>query len=81
MTSTTSRRLTETIKQARKERYFTKTGDLATFTFAWEWPGRIDWAMTSQHAADLYDDVFRLIDATDSEGKTLTAYQQQLLQD
>ena len=80
MTST-SRRLTETLKQARKKKYFTDTGDLATFAFAWKWPQHIDWAMTSQRARDLYDDVSRLIDAMDIEGRTPTACQQRLLQD
>ena len=80
MTST-SQELTRTLKQASKARYFTNTHDLATFAFAWKWPRRIDWAMTSQRASDLYDDVSRLIDAMDSEGKSLTACQQRLLTD
>ena len=80
MTST-SRKLTETLKQARKERYFTDMHDIATFAFAWKWPQHIDWAMTNQRASDLYSDVSRLIDAMDSEGKSLTACQQRLLTD
>ena len=81
MTSTTSRRLTETIKKARKERYFTDTGDLASFAFAWKRPQHIDWGMTDQHATSLYDEAAQLADDLEDEGKTLTAYQQRLLQD
>lgn len=80
MTST-SRKLTETLKQARKQKYFTDTHDIASFAFAWKWPQYIDWAMTSQRARNLYEDVSQLIDAMDSEGKSLTACQQRLLTD
>ena len=80
MTST-SRRLTETLKKARKQKYFTDAGDLATFAFAWKWPQHVDWIMTSQRASDLYDDVCQLVDDIEDEGKTLTACQQRLLQD
>ena len=80
MTST-SRELTHTLKQASKARYFTDTGDIATFAFAWKWPQHVDWGMTSSYARDLYSDVSRLIDAMDSEGKSLTACQQRLLTD
>ena len=80
MTST-SRKLTETLKQASKQRYFTDTGDIATFAFAWKWPRQIDWAITSQRASALYDDVSRLIDAMTLEGKSLTACQRRLLTD
>ena len=81
MTSTTSRRLTETLKRARKERYFTGTGDLASFAFAWKWPQHIDWMMTGPAANSLYDEASQLAAALEDEGKTLTACQQRLLQD
>jgi len=81
MTSTTSRRLTETIKKARKERYYTDTGDIASFAHAWKWPQHIDWVMTGPVATRLYDEASQLADDLEDEGKTLTAYQQRLLQD
>ena len=77
----TSRKLTETLKQAHREQYFTDMHDIATFAFARKWPQHVDWAMTSQRARDLYDDVSLLIDAMDREGKRLTACQQRLLTD
>ena len=80
MTST-SRNLTEALKKARKQRYYTKMGDLANFAFAWKWPQHIDWTMTSPVATSLYDEASQLVDDLADEGKTLTAYQQQLLQD
>ena len=81
MTNTTSRRLTETLKKARKKKYFTDAGDLATFAFAWKWPQHIDWIMTGPVASRLYDEAAQLADDIEDEGKTLTACQQQLLQD
>ena len=81
MTSTTSRRLTETLKRARKERYFTKMGDLANFAFAWKWPQHIDWIMTGFRVGNIYNDITRLVDDMADEGKTLTAYQQHLFED
>ena len=80
MTST-SRKLTETLKQARKQKYFTVTGDIASFAFAWKWPQHIDWGMTGSVASDLYSDVSRLMDDMADAGKTVTACQQRLLQD
>ena len=80
MTST-SRKLTETLKQAHKERYFTNTGDLTTFSYAWRWPRHIDWIMTSSRAGNLYTEVEQLFNDMADEGKTLTAYQQRLLKD
>ena len=80
MTST-SRKLTETLKQARKQRYVTDTGDIASFAFAWKWPQHIDWVMTGPVASSLYDEAAQLADDLEDEGKTLTACQQQLLQD
>ena len=80
MTST-SRKLTETLKKARKQRYFTDTGDIAPFAYAWKWPRHIDWGMTSSCAGNLYDEVEQLFNDMADEGKALTAYQQRLLQD
>ena len=80
MTST-SRKLTETLKKARKQKYYTDTGDLAPFAFAWKWPQHIDWGTTGPVASSLYDEAAQLADDLEDEGKTLTAYQQQLLQD
>ena len=81
MTSTTSRRLTETLKKARKQRYFTDTGDLTPFSYAWKWPQHIDWVMTGPVATSLYDEASQLVDDLEDEGKTLTACQQRLLRD
>ena len=80
MTST-SRKLTETLKKARKQKYYTDTGDLAPFSYAWKWPRHIDWIMTSSVAGNLYTEVERLFNDMADEGKTLTAYQQSLLKD
>lgn len=80
MTST-SRKLTETLKKARKQKYFTDTGDLATFSYAWKWPRHIDWIMTSSVAGKLYTEVEQLFNDMIDEGKTLTAHQQSLLKD
>ena len=80
MTST-SRKLTETLKKARKQKYFTDTGDIATFAFAWKWPQHIEWGTTNPVARSLYDEAAQLADNLEDAGKTLTAYQQRLLQD
>ena len=80
MTST-SRNLTEALKKARKQRYFTRMGDLATFAFAWKWPQYINWNMTASRAGDIYTEITRLVDDMADEGKTLTAYQQRLFED
>ena len=80
MTST-SRKLTETLKQARKQKYWTDMHDIASFAFAWKWPQHVDWGMTGSVASDLYSDVSRLVDDMADEGKTLTVCQQRLLQD
>lgn len=81
MTSTTSRRLTETLKKAHKARYFTDMGDLTCFSYAWKWPQHIDWIMSGPVAISLYDEAAQLFDDLLDEGKTLTAYQQRLLRD
>ena len=80
MTST-SRKLTETLKKARKQKYFTDMHDIATFAFAWKWPQHIEWGTTNQVARSLYDEAAQLADDLEDAGKTLTAYQQRLLQD
>lgn len=80
MTST-SRKLTETLKKARKEQYITDMHDIATFAFAWKWPQHVDWGMTNPYARYLYGEISRLIDEMNSEGKSLTACQQRLLTD
>ena len=80
MTST-SRKLTETLKKARKQKYFTDMHDIATFAFAWKWPQHIDWGTTNPVARSLYDEAAQLADDLEDAGKTLTACQQRLLQD
>ena len=80
MTST-SRRLTGTLKKARKQKYFTDTGDTASFAYAWKWPQHIDWVTTGPVASRLYDEAAQLADDLEDEGKTLTTCQQRLLQD
>lgn len=80
MTST-SRKLTDTLKQARKAKYFTDMHDIATFAFAWQWPHHVDWDMTDTRARELYDDAQMLMDSMAEEGKTLTACQRHMLAD
>ena len=80
MTST-SRKLTETLKKARKQKYFTDMHDIASFAFAWKWPEHIDWIMTDPVASSMYDEAAQLADDLEDEGKTLTACQKRLITD
>lgn len=79
--TTTSRKLTSLLNKARTMHWLPKKGeDFCTFGFAYQHPKLIDWCVEPARERRIYDEITKLVEQMDIEGKPLTARQREILE-